>query len=136
MRPGEEALAEQVARLAHAGQRDKSDAPYINHPERIAKAMPDSPSKTVAWLHDVLEDTPVTVEGLRVFGFSEDVITAVRIVTRTPGEGYRDFIRRIRDSGNPVAIRVKVGDLTDNLRPGCPEHLVERYHMAIAELSA
>lgn len=136
VRDGEDVLAEQVARLAFVDKVDKQGAPYIHHLERVSRAAGTLLERTVGWLHDAIEDTVVTEEMLKVFGFSDETISAVLVVTRRPGETYKDFIHRIKTSGNAPAIRVKVLDLKDNKRPGCPPDLQIRYDRALAELDA
>jgi hypothetical protein len=76
---------------------------YITDAERAA-----------AVLHDVVEDTHVTFEGLREAGIPEDVIAAVDCVTKRNGEAYDDYLDRV--TGNPIARRVKLADLEDNMR--------------------
>lgn len=66
-----------------------------------------------AVLHDVVEDTDWTLEGLRERGFPEEVLSAVECLTRRAGESYEAFIERVRT--NPVAQRVKIADLEDNM---------------------
>jgi hypothetical protein len=71
-------------------------------------------ARMVAVLHDVVEDTTVTLDDLRRAGFLEEVLEAVRCVTHRKGESYADYVVRCR--GNPVARMVKIADLTDNSR--------------------
>lgn len=72
-------------------------------------------ARIVAVLHDTLEDTDLTLVGLHLSGFSERVILAVQAMTRGNTEPWREYINRI--SQNPIAVRVKLADLNDNLRP-------------------
>lgn len=106
-------LAERIARQRHSGQTDKGGHPYIGHPQRVA-AMVSSPlERTVAWLHDTMEDTGYTENMMRADGFDEQVIETVTLLTHPPHEPYTDYIRRLAD--NPVARRVKLADLADNM---------------------
>jgi (p)ppGpp synthase/HD superfamily hydrolase len=109
----EQALS--LARAAHAGQVDKLGQPYIEHPARVAARLPeaDEIGRTVAWLHDVVEDTGVTLEQLAA-DFGPEVAAAVDALTRRPGEGEA-YYARVKD--NPVALRVKRADIADNLDP-------------------
>ncbi len=107
----EEAIA--LAVEAHRGQRDKAGAPYILHPLRIMGSMQTETEKVVAMLHDVVEDTEWTIERLRERGFVEEVLTAVDALTRRPEESYEAFVDRA--ATNPVARRVKIADLEDNM---------------------
>ena len=128
--------AERIAREAHAGQVDKVGNDYILHVERVAGMVEGEDAKAVAWLHDVVEDTPVTMEDLRAEGFSEEILTALRLLTRTDDDvSYAHYIADIRDSGNLLAIAVKLGDLRDHLDPNCPSRLRPRYEMAIEVLA-
>jgi (p)ppGpp synthase/HD superfamily hydrolase len=69
--------------------------------------------RIVAVLHDVVEDTSVTVDELRRQGFPDEVLDALSGVTKREGEGYQDFARRA--GANPIARRVKIADLEDNM---------------------
>ena len=65
-------------------------------------------------LHDVVEDTDWTFERLAAEGFSAEVIGALRCVTKlSENEPYDKFIARIKE--NPLAVSVKLNDLTDNM---------------------
>lgn len=97
---------------AHHGQLDCNGVPYIFHPIHVAEQMEEEISCCAALLHDVLEDTPVTREELRL-EFPEAVVEAVCLLTRREGEDYLSYIRRIRQ--NPVAVQVKLADLAHNL---------------------
>jgi len=112
------AAAEQVASEAHAGQTDKAGRPYLEHPRRVAARVQTTTSDpdaiAVAWLHDVVEDTPITLSRLRELGFSDTVIEAVDALTRRPGE-EDEYYRRV--AANDVARVVKLADLWDNTHP-------------------
>jgi len=104
----------QIAAKAHEGQKDKSGLPYILHPLRVMMRVEGEEAQMVAVLHDVIEDTSVTVADLRQAGFSEQVIAAVLCVTHQKDEPYADYV--VRCKGNDVARRVKLADLEDNSR--------------------
>jgi (p)ppGpp synthase/HD superfamily hydrolase len=102
-----------IAVEAHAGQRDKSGAPYVLHPLRVMLSVPSNDERIVAVLHDVCEDcTGWTFERLRAEGFSERILTALNSVTKRDGEAYEDFVRRAAD--NPIGRAVKLADMKDN----------------------
>jgi (p)ppGpp synthase/HD superfamily hydrolase len=101
-----------IAAEAHAGQVDKAGAPYILHPLRLMLQMERTEDRIVAVLHDVVEDTDWTLEGLRHEGFSRIVIEAIGSVTWRTHEDYEDFIQRAAQ--NPIGSRVKLADLRDN----------------------
>ena len=107
--------AEHIARYSHFGQVDKAGQPYILHVERVVDACTHSLSKTVAWLHDVVEDSDFwTLGRLYNYGFPEYIIYPLDCITRRKGEGYGEYIGRVAING--ISTEVKLADLTDNLR--------------------
>jgi len=98
---------------AHKGQKDRSGGNYYYHPIRVAEKCQSINAKVVALLHDIIEDTEVTVEALQNEGFSQDIIDGVLSVTKREGESYEDFVRRA--SENPLGREVKKADLEDNM---------------------
>lgn len=107
----EDAIALAVA--AHRGQRDKSGAPYVLHPLRMMLRVETEEERMAAVLHDVVEDTPHTFDDLRAQGFPESVVAAVEHLTKREGESYDEFVARA--AANPIAARVKLADLEDNM---------------------
>jgi hypothetical protein len=112
-KPGLLARAIEIAASAHVNQVDKGGAPYILHPLRMMMKQTTEPAMIAAVLHDVVEDTPWTLQKLRAEGFSEDVLEAVACLTKRKGEDYADFIARA--GVNPIARLVKLADLEDNM---------------------
>ena len=104
-------LAISTARAAHFGQVDKSGVDYILHPERVASRVETPEEKVVAWLHDVVEDSDVTLDMIRD-RFGNDTAKAVDAITHREGESWADYLTRVK--GNPIAKSVKVSDLIDN----------------------
>jgi (p)ppGpp synthase/HD superfamily hydrolase len=103
-----------IAKDAHQYQVDKYGAPYIGHITRVMNAGNSVEEKMVGILHDIVEDTDWTFERLLEEGFSESIVDAVRCLTKTDeNEDYEDFIERV--TKNPLAIVVKINDLSDNL---------------------
>ncbi len=102
-----------IAASAHVGQFDQGGRPYILHPLRLMARATTDEERTVAVLHDVLEDTPWTLEQLAEEGFSPVVLEALDALTRREGEPYDTFLDRVLRC--PLAIRVKLLDLEDNL---------------------
>lgn len=128
-----------IAVKAHAGQLDKGGEPYILHPLRIMLAMKTNEERIVAILHDVVEDSEVTFEKLLAEGFSQELVDAIRSVTRREGEEYENFI--LRAAANPIGRSVKLADLHDNCNIGriiCPTvsdlQRLEKYKKAIATI--
>jgi (p)ppGpp synthase/HD superfamily hydrolase len=103
----------ELAVAAHHGQLDKSGAPYILHPLRVMFRMTSEAERMAAVLHDVVEDTDWSLDGLLAEGFPAEVVEAVDCLTRREGEPYDDFVARA--AANPIARRVKLADLEDNM---------------------
>lgn len=104
----------EIATEAHQGQFDKAGRDYIGHPLRVMEMGKTEEEKIVGVLHDVIEDTDWTFEKLAEEGFSDEVIAALKCVTKTSeNENYDDFIDRVKN--NPLAVAVKINDLTDNM---------------------
>jgi (p)ppGpp synthase/HD superfamily hydrolase len=124
-----------IAARAHRGQKDKAGAPYLLHPLRMMLRMETEAAMMAAVLHDVVEDTEWTFERLREAGFSEEVLEAVDCLTHREGESYEEFVERVRT--NPIARRVKIADLEDNMNVRRMKQLgpkelerMEKYHRA------
>lgn len=109
-------LLEKAAKLCvtmHQGQTDKAGKAYFLHPMRVAMACATDEQRIVAMLHDTIEDTEVTPEGLLEYGFPQEIVDAVLSVTRQDGETYEQFVERC--ALNPIARQVKLRDLEDNM---------------------
>lgn len=102
-----------IAVEAHASQTDRIGQPYILHPLRVMFGGQTEDEMIVGILHDVIEDSAWTLDDLRDEGFDERLVNAVDSLSRREGESYDDFIERI--ARNPLAVRVKRADLTDNM---------------------
>ena len=128
--------AMKTAYKAHEGQLDRSGVPYIFHPIHLAEQMDDEISCTVALLHDVVEDTKVTIEELSTL-FPVEVIEAVRLLTHDSAVPYNDYVRNVKD--NPIAKKVKLADLahnSDEVRSraaGCSEKQILRWRKKYGE---
>ena len=102
----------ELAKQHHEGQTDKAGKPYIEHPLRVMNQVESEEEKIVAVLHDIVEDTNISLNDLRNEGFSEEVVSAVECLTKQDGENYDSYIERI--SFNPLAVKIKLADLEDN----------------------
>lgn len=102
-----------LAASAHAGRVDKLGKPYILHPLRVMGRMQTDEQRIVAVLHDVVEDTPLTLLNLITMGYPMSIVSAIGALTRRKGESYDDYIKRVGFS--ELASTVKVADLMDNL---------------------
>lgn len=101
-----------TAAEAHTGQFDKGGDAYILHPLRVMMLCKSESEKIAAVLHDVVEDSDITLKDLAAAGFPPDIIAALECLTKRPGEDYFDFVRRA--ATNPIARCVKLADLADN----------------------
>lgn len=107
----EKAIA--IAVEAHRGQIDKAGKPYILHPMRVMLAGKTEEEMICGILHDVVEDTPVSIEMLAKEGFSDRVLVALRLLTHDRSVPYQDYIHSITQDS--LAVQVKLYDLHDNL---------------------
>ena len=105
-------LALQIAQKAHVGQVDKAGKDYILHPITVSSYMDTDTEKAIAYLHDVLEDTNVTVDELRTI-FSNEIVDTVITLTHRKDESYFEYIQRVSKSN--LAKKIKVADLIHNL---------------------
>lgn len=111
--------ATEIARTAHEGQVDKAGVDYILHPLSVMEMVEGEETKMVAVLHDVVEDSDMTLERLIQMGCPVHIANSVGLVTHSPDyddthEGYFRDIRKIASSGDQNAIDVKYADLTHN----------------------
>lgn len=104
--------AVEIASQAHAGVKDKQGEPYLLHPIRVMMGVEGEAAQIVAVLHDVVEDTDVTLDDIRNGGFSDEVIAALTLVTHERDQPYADYVIACR--ANKVARQVKLSDLRDN----------------------
>ncbi len=129
----------QIAAKAHEGQKDKAGQPYILHPLRVMLRTDSEIERICAVLHDVIEDTPITLDMLKDEGFSSDVLAALEALTKRQGESYDDFISRVLK--NDTACHMKLADLADNMdlsRLQTPSEedfqRIEKYQKAISRI--
>ncbi len=102
-----------IAYKAHEGVLDKSGIPYILHPVHLAEQMSDEYTTIAALLHDVVEDTDITLDDLRQEGFPAEVLEAIRLLTHGEGVPYMEYVAAIKE--NPIAKAVKLADLRHNM---------------------
>jgi (p)ppGpp synthase/HD superfamily hydrolase len=130
----------QLARRAHEGQLDKAGKPYIAHPLRVMGKLRDEHERMAAVLHDVVEDTWVTLADLKAAGCPEEVLAAVAAISKQPGEDQVTYLARV--AANPIARAVKRADIADNmsperlarLDPATRERLQAKYESALRHL--
>lgn len=102
-----------IAYDAHHGQVEWDGVPYIFHPLHLAEQMKDEATTAAALLHDVVEDTKLTLGDLRAEGIPERVLEAVSLLTHDRAVPYADYVARL--ARNPVARAVKLADLRHNM---------------------
>tara|TARA_R110002096_G_scaffold197544_1_gene380954 strand:- start:212 stop:640 length:429 start_codon:yes stop_codon:yes gene_type:complete len=103
----------QIAVQAHGETLDKSGQPYILHPLRVMMAQMSDVSRIAGILHDVVEDTNVTIDDLRSAGIPEESLTAIVMLTHEESEPYEEYINKLYQ--NHIAKSVKLADLLDNM---------------------
>ena len=136
---GQLGQAFEMAFAAHAGQTDKSGQPYMAHVVRVASGVTGD-AQIVALLHDVVEDTPVSLEEVSA-AFGADIAAAVDAITKRDGEPVDTYLDRV--AANPLARAVKLSDLADNSNPArlamldadTQAHLTRKYDHAKARLA-
>ena len=107
----EDAIA--LAIEAHRGQKEKAGQPYILHVLRVMFRLETEQEQVAGVLHDLVEDTSYTLDDLRRLGYPDPVVTAVDCLTRREDESYEEFVERA--GAHPIARRVKLADLEDNM---------------------
>ena len=103
--------AMKIAYDAHHGQVDKGGLPYIFHPYHLAEEMEDEISCCAALLHDVVEDTDITMDELAE-QFPEEVIEVLKLLTHREDVPYFDYVRSVK--ANPIAAKIKLADIAHN----------------------
>ena len=93
---------------AHRNQRDKNGMPYVFHPFHMAEQMKDEKTTIVALLHDVVEDTDITLDDIRNMGFDNEVVAAIGLMTHAPDVPYMEYVAEIKK--NPISKAVKLAD--------------------------
>lgn len=101
-----------LAAMMHHGQHDKGGNSYILHPLRVMLNASNEETMIVAVLHDIVEDTEMTIQKLCEIGFSEKIVAAIDSITKRDGEPYEDFIQRVKL--NKIGTAVKLLDIEDN----------------------
>lgn len=122
----------EIALKAHKGQVDKNGVAYITHPLAVAAQLDSLELKTIALLHDTIEDTDVTAEYLLERGIPKELVEVVQLLTKPEDEEYESYLKRVRE--NPMAKAVKLADLAHNTSPerasGLNEKRRAKYELA------
>ncbi|KKK94885.1 hypothetical protein LCGC14_2678350 [marine sediment metagenome] len=121
--------AEQIATEAHKGQfRYDKKTPFIEHPRAVAESFNDPDRKIIAWLHDVAEDTDVSLDDLAHMGFRMHIISALKVLTKDKNETYLNYLLRVKQ--NELAKDVKLADLEHNKSTSPGRHQQDKYALA------
>lgn len=129
----------ELASKAHAADYDLDGNPTILHPLAVGMMGRNDLERVVGFLHDVVEDTRYDFSDLEELGFSELVIDTLRLLTHDKQTPYMEYIKRICESGNDVAVNVKINDLKHNMargRAGGHMRCVERHTIALAYIES
>lgn len=102
-----------LAKKAFEGKVDPKGQPYLNHSIRVMEKMDTEEEKTVAMLHDIVEDTDTTLRDLQNAGFPREVLEAVEQLTKKLNMTYFDYIEDIASS--ELAKKVKLAEIDDNM---------------------
>lgn len=121
-------IALQIATKAHAGQTDRDGHPVILHPLTVGLMGDTDEEKIAGFLHDVVEDTEYTFIDLLDAGIPFGVVNALRLLTHDKSVPYFDYVQRIIDSKNPIALQVKHNDLKHNYERGRAYPDLQRKH--------
>lgn len=130
-----------LALRAHSGQVDRLGHPYVLHPLHLMLQMDTDVERMVAVLHDVVEDTEITLADLEEAGFPPQVLEAVQLLTHNKEQSsYQEYVRALK--ANPIARKVKLADLQHNMDIRRLDRVrqkdldrLERYHRAWQALS-
>ena len=110
----------QIALDAHKGQKDLDGKPAILHPIAVGIMGSNDAEIKTGFLHDVIEDSDLTIDDLRSKGVDEEVLAALELLTHDKGTDYFEYVYRIAHSGNYTAIHTKINDLKHNFDRGRP----------------
>lgn len=132
--------AMQISYKAHEGQYDKGGVPYVFHPFHVAEQMDTEDEICVALLHDVIEDTDCSIKDLERAGFPDNILEAVKCLTKDKNIKYMDYILKVKS--NPLAKKIKLADIEHNsdisrmksFDDKTVERLKEKYKLAKEEL--
>lgn len=131
-------IAFEIALKHHKTQKDKSNLHYFWHPLRVANKMKGWRLQIIAILHDIVEDTPETIDTLRDQGIlDEGILESINILTKKDGQSYSEYLQSVKN--NPMARLVKLADIDDNtsverlsyLSSDVAHKMLDKYHKAM-----
>ena len=109
------------------GKSHSSGVPYMEHLVSVADRFSDDKAKVVALLHDIMKETELTAMELNYIGFPSDIVKTVSLMTRENGESYDEFINRMINSKNNMAVQIKKADLEQNMDLSNYESVTDEY---------
>ena len=129
-------LAIEVATQAHRWQLDEGRNPYILHLQAVADSLVSTEHKIVAYLHDVVEDTEITLEDLKEMGFTYRIVNSIRILTKSKDISYEDYLKSVKKDSN--AWHVKMADIKCKISESTGKDFarIEKYKKALAFLES
>ena len=128
------AKAIELAKDSHKNQIDKAGKPYIGHCLRVMNSLNTPEDRIVGILHDSIEDTDLTIENLKNEGFSDLILAAIYAITKQDNEDYENYLKRI--ISNPIALRVKIADMKDNMDLNRIKNPTEKDYLRLAKYRA
>lgn len=111
-----------IAQKAHKGQKDKGGNDYLLHPVTVALHCDTEKERIVALLHDVIEDSDMSLEDLSIF--DKDIIEAVIAITRREDQSREDYVKQV--CSNEIARKVKIADLANNMDLSRIENITQK----------
>lgn len=108
----------QIALDAHKGQMDLDGKPAILHSIAVGLMGGNDSEIKAGFLHDVVEDSDLTIDDLRRKGVDEEVLAALGLLTHDKSTDYFEYVYKIAHSGNYTAIHTKINDLKHNFDRG------------------
>lgn len=121
----------EIAKKMHKNQTDKAGKPYIEHCLRVMKDLNTTEDKIVGVLHDSIEDTNLTIEDLKANGFREPILAGILAITKQENESYENYLERVRS--NPIALKVKIADMKDNMNINRIKNPTEKDYRRLAK---
>lgn len=128
-----------ISKMAHEGQYDRGGHPYFLHPKTVADSLEDTEQKIIAYLHDICEDTSLTLSNLEEMYFTAPIVYAVSLLTKGKNTPYMKYLEDVKKNKN--ATEVKKSDLKHNMDLSRIPHptekdfrRVEKYKKALAFL--
>lgn len=128
----------EFAKAKHRGQKRKGGSLFSLHLFRVAERLQDAgfdeDYQIVAWLHDILEDADATLDDLYNLKFSDEIVEAVNLLTKSDNLTYDEYLQQIKTRNNDLAIKVKIFDMIDNISDNPTEWQLHKYSFGLRYL--